>query len=365
MAGWSLGRERLAWFQGIGFVLRAMAQRSPRFAQLGVGCLEAPRSEFTLRERSGIGGDAAVSELPGGAVAEKLLDEGGMHGVAGALGNDAAPDAAAGEGEVANEVKDLVADELVGKAQRAILDAPGVGRCAAGEDDGGVVGDAADEAHVAQHLLVFFEAEGACGSDEIGVGAGFEVAVEGVATDGSGEVDRIVDRIALTGVDTDELAAFVYLNGLEDAEVFALAPLAAQAGGEQSFDVGLGAAVQDGDLEVVDLDDDVIDAEADEGAEEMFGGLDENALAHERGGVGDLGDVTAGGGNLKVVEIRSAEDDAGAGWSGDEAEIDAYTGVKADAVEADGRQDGLFELCFDCQGEHFRRTNVRLHRSSG
>ena len=37
-------------------------------------------------------------------------------GVAGALGDDAALDAAAGEGEVADEIEDLVADELVGES---------------------------------------------------------------------------------------------------------------------------------------------------------------------------------------------------------------------------------------------------------
>ena len=69
-----------------------------------------------------LGGFVAVGELPGGAVAEELLDEGGVHGVAGSLGDDAAPDAAAGEGEVADEVEDLVAHELVGEAEGAVED---------------------------------------------------------------------------------------------------------------------------------------------------------------------------------------------------------------------------------------------------
>ena len=62
-----------------------------------------------------------ADEFPGGAVAEQARDQSGVHGVAGALGDDAALDAAAGEGEVADEVEDLVADELVGEAQGAVL----------------------------------------------------------------------------------------------------------------------------------------------------------------------------------------------------------------------------------------------------
>ncbi len=84
----------------------------------------------------------------------------------------------------------------------------------------------------------------------------------------------------------------------------------------EGFDVGQGGAVEDGDFEVVELDDDVVDAEADERGEQVFGGGDEDALAHEAGGVGDLGDVAAVGGDLEVVEVGAAEDDAGAGGRG-------------------------------------------------
>ena len=177
---------------------------------------------------------AAVGEFPGGAVVEELLDEGGVHGVAGALGDDAAPDAAAGEGEVADEVEDFVADELVGEAEGAVVDGAGwavvrVTMMAESSDD------AADEAHVAEHGFVFFEAEGAGGGDEVGVVAGFEVASEGVAADGLGEVDGVVDGVAVAGIDADELVAggriFADLDGLEDAEVLALAALALEAGG--------------------------------------------------------------------------------------------------------------------------------------
>jgi hypothetical protein len=60
------------------------------------------------------------------------LNESGVHGVAGAFGDDSTPDAAASEGKIADEVEDLVANELVGKAERAVLDAAGVGGGGAG-----------------------------------------------------------------------------------------------------------------------------------------------------------------------------------------------------------------------------------------
>jgi hypothetical protein len=320
---------------------------------------------FGLWERGFRGVFAAVGQFPGGAVAEEFLDEGGVHGVAGSLGDDAAPDAVAGKGEVADEVEDLVADELVWKAQGAILNGAGESGGGAGEDDGGLVGYSADEAHIAKHGLVFLEAKGAGGGDEVGVGSGFEVAGEGIAADGFGEVDGVVDGVAVAGVEADELVAlgggFLDFDGLEDADVLTLAALALEAVGEDGGDVRKGAAVEDRDFEVIDFDDDVVDAEADECGEEVLGGLDEDALAHEGGGVGDARDIAAGGGDLEVVEVRTAEDDAGAGGRGNEAHGDFGAGVEADSLEVQRGLDGLLELGRVGQaGARARLTNGRV-----
>jgi hypothetical protein len=228
--------------------------------------------------------------------------------MAGALGDDSAPDAATSEGEVADKVEDFMADELVGEAERSVEDA------FVSEDDGGGIRDAADEAHVAEHGLVFAEAEGAGRGDEVGVGSGFEIAGECIAADGWGKVDGIVDGVAGARVDADELVAvggaFTDFDGLEDADVLALAALALEAVSEDGDDVGEGAAIEDGDFEIVNLDDDIVDAEADEGGEKVLGGLNEYALAHEGGGVADAGDVATSGGDFEVVEVGAAEDDA-------------------------------------------------------
>ena len=53
--------------------------------------------------------------------------------------------------------------------------------------------------------------------------------------------------------------------------------------------------------------------------EQMLGGGDQHALAHQAGGVADFGHIAADGGNFEVVEVGAAEDDAGASRSGQEA----------------------------------------------
>ena len=248
-------------------------------------------------------------EVPCGAVRQQTGDERGVHGMAGAFGDDAAEDAVAGEREIADEVEHLVANEFVGKAQASVLHA------VAAEDDSVFRRGAADESHVAQHALVFAEAEGARGGDLRAVGIGREIDREILAMDGRGEVDLVGDAVAVAGIDADELVVLTNFDLAQDAEVFAAAPLDLDANALEGFDIRKRAAVENGELEVVELDDDVVDADADAGGEQMLGGGDENALAHQAGGVGDLGDVAADGLDLEVVEIGAAKDDPGTGGS--------------------------------------------------
>lgn len=287
----------------------------------------------------GLGGiDGDGGELPSSAVFEQAGDERGVHEVAGALGDDVAFNALAGKGEIADEVEDLVADVLIAEAERAVFRAFG------SENDGVFCAGAADEAHVAEALLLGFVAEGAGGGDEGAVGLSGEVDASFLLADGGGKVDGVVDAVALAGIDADELVALADLDGLEDADVLAAAALGADAGAVEGFDVGLRAAVEDGQLQVVELDDDVVDAHADESGEQVFRGGDEHALAHEAGGVADFGDVAADGGDLEVVKIDAAEDDAGAGRRGEQAHGDRSAGMQTDPSELKGLCKGLLQV---------------------
>ncbi len=99
-------------------------------------------------------------------------------------------------------------------------------------------------------------------------------------------------------------------NRVQHAESLAAAALLADAHAVEGFHIGQGAAVENGQLQVVDLDDHVVDAHADEGGEQVFGRRDEHALAHQAGCVAHLGHVASVGGNLKVVQVSAPENDA-------------------------------------------------------
>ena len=76
----------------------------------------------------------------------------------------------------------------------------------------------------------------------------------------------------------------------------------------------------------------------------MFGGGNQNALAHEAGGVRDAGDVLPGGGEGEIPKVGSKEDDAGA--SGGGADFDVYRNavVQTNARYGDRAGNRLFKV---------------------
>ena len=90
----------------------------------------------------------------------------------------------------------------------------------------------------------------------------------------------------------------------------------------------------------------------------MLGGGDEDALAHEAGGVGDLGDVAADGRDFEVVEVGAAEDDACAGGSGEESQLDGGAAMKTDSGKCDATRDCLFQLSLHVRRGHPCRVSI-------
>ena len=65
-----------------------------------------------------------------------------------------------------------------------------------------------------------------------------------------------------------------------------------------------GAAVHDGHFGMVQLDDDVVHAQADERGQQVLDGLDRAVLQRKAGGVLDAAQVRDRGGNLEAAQVR-------------------------------------------------------------
>src|SRR5579863_10335695 len=259
-----------------------------------------------------------------------------MHGVTGAVGDHFAENLLAQQREISDQVENLVAHEFVGETERAVLDA------VAREHDAVFPRRSANQSHVAHGLLVLARAEGAGGGNVLQVAAVGKFYLEGFFADERvREVDGVRNRIRVAGINRNKFVPLAHFQLAANLQIFARAPLLAYASLANHVDKRLGAAVEDGQFQVVELDDGVVDAQADERREQVLGSRNQHAFFHQAGGIADAGHIAADGLDLKAVEISAPEDDAGARRSGYKAHGNRSATVKAHAGALHRRADCL------------------------
>src|SRR6185437_923953 len=148
----------------------------------------------------------------------------------------------AGKRKIADQVEHLVANELIRKAQAPVLHA------VAGQDDSVFFRGAADQSHVAQHELVFAEAEGARRRDLRSVRISSQVDRVFLPSDRRGKVDLVGDAVTIARIDADKLAVLAHFHFAQDAQIFAAAALNLDAYPLEGFDIRDRAAVQNRQL---------------------------------------------------------------------------------------------------------------------
>ena len=110
-------------------------------------------------------------------------------------------------------------------------------RTARSEDDGVLRPRAADEAHVAQALLVGLVAKGARSGNGAAVCFRRKIDTGSLPADRCRKLDGVVDTITGAGIDADKLVALAHLHRLQNANGLAAAALGADAHIEECFDV--------------------------------------------------------------------------------------------------------------------------------
>ena len=281
-------------------------------------------------------GGGELDQLPGGSIAQQAGDQRGVHSVASALSHDPAEDAMSGQGKIADQVEHFMTDELVVKAKRPVL------HRAPAKDDRVLLRRAPDQSHIPQHFFIFAKPKGAGGGNLGAVGSSGQIDGKRLAADGMGKIDVVSDAVSFAGINGDELAVLTDFNTFQYAQILAPAPLAPDAYLGKGFHVRQGAAIEDWQFQVIELDNDVVDAHADQRGKEMLGGGYEHPLAHDAGGVADLGYVSARRRNFVIVQVGAAENNARSGRGGQQAHVHRRPAVETDSRELDHRRDGLF-----------------------
>ena len=158
-------------------------------------------------------------------------------------------------------------DKLVVETQRRIHDA------VAGEDDGIVGRSAADETLLAENIGFVNEPERARGCNVFQIISVGEIDAKFFLADHRmREIDGVGDGIGVCGINRNEFIAFTQFEFSPDAEICSGAALFADSGAVNHFDERPRAAIEYGQLKIVEFHDRVVDTSTDEGREQMFGG---------------------------------------------------------------------------------------------
>jgi hypothetical protein len=262
----------------------------------------------------------------------QLLDESDVALVSGPPGHDVAAQRASQEGEVAQQVQDLVAHELVGKAQSLL-----VGHARLVDDDGVVERASLDHPRLAQPVHVALEHEGAGGSDLVGEHLGHHVEhrvlgpdERGGVLDGEGHAKAVVGKGHELGVPV------LYPDRPRHREVPALGVLQGDAGLPQHPHVEGGAAVPGLPRFLgVEIDVQVVDAHPVHRGQQVLHGVDLGRPVAENGAAPVLGvvdGVLGGDGDLGLAgEIDAPEPDPGPGGGGTEPDPALDAGMEPHA----------------------------------
>ena len=259
-------------------------------------------------------------------IGEQAVDEQVVEGVSGLVDGDLAQDREPAEGEVADEVEELMADAFVLAAEALAVD-----RAVPVEDDGVVERAALGQAEGAEAVHIFEEAEGAgvgdLGFEFFGAEAEFKLlVVEERVIVGDGAIDLGFEA----GFDGGVASVDADLDGLSYHQVGAGGGKFDDAGGLDELDKGSGRAVEDGNLGSVNLDLGVVDAEAGQRGHEVFNSSDPGAVDAEGGGVEGALDVLADCRDADPGEFVGAdEDDAVVGGRRIEADVDEFAAMDA------------------------------------
>ena len=155
------------------------------------------------------------------------------------------------------------------------------------------------------------------------------------------EADRVADLEAIGRIDRDALVAVLHLDRPQDLDRLARRAEFLHAGVLNQVDPRRRAAVHDRHFGVIELDDDVVDAEAAQRRQQMLDRLDRRFVGDEAGlellAAAEVRDVS---GNFDAAEVGALEANSVISRSRLERERHLLAGVKSDPGAGNGSAKG-------------------------
>src|ERR1700687_1973344 len=196
-----------------------------------------------------------------------------MHGVAGAIGGHVAENLVADERQIADQIQNFVPDKLIRETQRRIY------QTVAGQHQRVLRRRPANQPLLAHGFGLMQKSKGPCRSnvgDVVPVGQGLSESL--ASNQRMWKIDGVGNRIAVRRKNTDELIAFTKFQGLKNPDVSSRAALLTDPGAADQVHEWPRASVENGQLQVVQLDVRVVDSHPYERREQVFGSGNQDAL---------------------------------------------------------------------------------------
>src|ERR1700730_11986710 len=145
------------------------------------------------------------------------------------------------------------------------------------------------------------------------------------------KINGVTNGISPRRIYRDEFIAFVKFQRIPNAKISPRTPLLSDSRLLNQFDKRPRAAIQDGQFQIVQLNDGIINASSDESRKQVLGRRNEHAFFHQAGGVADAGDVATDGLDRKTVEIDAVEHNARTCGRRQDSQMDRGATVQADS----------------------------------
>src|SRR5262245_31066024 len=155
------------------------------------------------------------------------------------------------------------------------------------------------------------------------------------------KIDIVLYRECFRGINAKRLLAILQNEFFSHTNILSRSFLLHDAGPDDRFRIRKRASIQNGNLEIVELDICVVDTYPVERGQKMLNCRNPHAAAHERGRICDARDRPDISSKFEIIEIDAAEHDALAGGSGKDSKRGILAGVQPNTRELDRSRDGL------------------------
>ncbi len=194
------------------------------------------------------------SQLPRRPIAHKSLHKSSMHRMPSSLRHHPALNPPPRQRQIPNQIQHLMPYKLILKTKWPIFNT------LRPNNDRALRRSATDKPHIPQHRLILLKTKSPRRSNQTHIIPGGQVHAKSFITNGLREVDRVLNPIPGPRIDPDKFRPIPNLNFLQNLQILSFAPLSLQSNPFKCLNIWQGAPIQNGDLEVVHLDNHIVHA---------------------------------------------------------------------------------------------------------